>query len=357
MSISVNIAAIEFAILFWIFYLSLIQFLIFRHDPSLLVPVINRAGGVFTPTGTIVHDDAGDFAGSFTRTTDAYDDKITTIFFRDNIESYAIGSHDPTGFEDYGEGASCDLIVVSSPVYEGSRALKFYDNGTSASAWAEKRFGSSIDGHSYRRLLYFRYNVATGTFALHIRTSAATYCMRWRVDKANNKLYYRNNGGWVEYKSGLSTGTWYKLELWFDADSNMFDFYVDDSLEAANVSEDRGGHQWFHHITDYGDAGGQTDYVDLVQFWYENGTYESQNVDVGAGVDWGQITWDENLDGGTIVVKVKTSPDGADWSESWQTVSNGDYITGNQRYLKYRIEFSDARAYTTITNIRITYSV
>jgi len=92
--------------------------------------------------------------------------------------------------------------------------------------------------------------------------------------------------------------------------------------------------------------------------WFDpNGSYESQTLNVGAGVDWGKFTFTENLDGATIVAQVKTSPNGSDWSEDWQTLNSGDYITGNQQYMKYRFTITNGTDETTIDDITITYAV
>ena len=319
---------------------------------SRMPQIFRKGAGVFLPTGTVVHDDAVDFAGTFVNMVDI-NDKLEMYQFCDGFEGDAINANPALWV--VSEAGAADVKVVGAPVDVGVRACVLISNDAN---WASINKVIAIP-HTTKGVVEWRWrNRAADPTEAWMMLTGTGGTAPFLSFTDTGKIRYHDGGGWIDIKIGLAMDTYYKVTLKYDIITDLFDAYINDVLEKANCTfstpnTDIDKLQYYSPgSVNQGDC-----YIDEVLWNVQEGSYESQSIDVGVGVVWGQITWDEVLDGATIVCKVKTSPDDIDWTEAWQTVNSGDYITGNQRYVKYRYEIINATNLTEIDNVNITYSV
>lgn len=259
--------------------------------------------GEFKPTGKVVHDDAVDWDGTFTNMIDTNDKLELTI--PSTTEQQTAGwenSTIPSGQEIYLEQG---WEVISIQIYK-------YDSVSMTFRFRAVWDGADIGGSK----------TTTSTGWVTHTLSPSFKCT------TTGKYYIRIDGG--------GAGKYFMT---------------------GNEGY-RGGA--YCYVA--GDTPNRLESYDLgfkVTYNIRNGSYvhDTTPVDVGAGVDWGKFEWSEVLDGATIIAKVKTSPDGVDWSEEWQTLSNGDYITGNNRYLIYGYWVINGTLITEIDDVNIGYAV
>lgn len=329
------------------------------------IPQIFRKGaGVFTPTGTIVHDDKTEWDGTFVNMQDANDNlELAPTYFGEGFDSEIVGQNPSIPpWTTITEPVSTNIEVVNSPVAVGSKACMF-DNPTSNYIIIEKLLASA---HTISEItVRARYEVdyaANDVVWFQLRNTANQTVVNLKWDRTGAaagkvKVFYYDTGGAVEIKE-VNIEQYYKYKIGYNSVSGKHDIYIDDVKEVDNQDTQQSGTDIKKLLIAVMQAECYFDHI----IWgaiISTGSYEhdSTAVDVGAGVVWGQFSWTEVLDGATIVAKVKTSPDDVDWTEAWQTLNSGDYITGNNRYLRYRFEITNGTALTEIDDVNITYSV
>jgi hypothetical protein len=320
--------------------------------------MIGVGGGEFKATGTITHDDAGDFAGTFTNMLDVYD-RLELGYFKDTFEQDAVGIN-PSKWTTHEHPPTTNVSIVSSPVKYGSRACNFYDANAGADVQIYQTLPSRVTDTEGVIVWYIYCKSGSQSYLrTFIRDGAGAKMAFYfvRIDASNVRWYYYDGATRI-IESNLNYNQWYKIEIFYNLDTDKFDAYRDGVLKVnqGNFWNTATGLDYSYWLVPNANQTSGT-VIDNYSWYTPSGSYESQTLNMGAGVDWGTFTWTENADGATIVAQVKTSPDGADWSESWQTLNSGDYITGNQQFLKYKFTITNGTEETYIDDIVITYSV
>jgi len=304
----------------------------------------------------VVHDDSGDFLGTFIDMT-AVNDKLELSVFEDDFEE-TVGT-DPSNWT-VTENTGDDIDIDDTRYYSGTRSCKHHRVSAGGASIRKILSVALTDTKGYVRFALNHDNLATGYPTLVLRDSTPTTFITLQLNTSggdgSSELESYNGSTWDTIKTNMNWDQWYLIETIYDLSTDTFDCYVDSVLEATGLSFQNsvGNVKRIIFYTGNSDGDWFLDYFKIID---QTGNYESQTIDVGSGVDWGTFSWTENADGATIVAKVKTSPDGSDWSESWQTLNSGDYITGNNRYLKYRFEITNGTKNTYIDDVTIEYAV
>lgn len=254
----------------------------------------------FIETGRIIHDDKIDFAGTFVNMTDEADNLKMSEYRIFNSPATS-GGINATGWND-AEKFRCDSRYLTT----------FYIHGDS---WGygvgQWRLGTTLGGTQK----------GSGNWSMGAEGDNV-----WRSFSLN---------------VAITPNVWYYCTINQGSGEWVWDRRPDigpDCVRVKDGSEDS-GYEWGFQL--YG--------------IYISGSYESQVLDGGVGVTWGQFLWTEVLSDATLIMKCKTSPDGINWDEEWQILSNEDWIIGQNRFFKYRAELSNATITTLVDDINITY--
>lgn len=274
---------------------------------SFLAPkLIKKAVEAFVPTGTIVHDDKADWEGTFVNMTDV-NDKL-------EMNAPAITEQCVTG-----------------------------DQGGSSGTY----FGQEVyleEGEKITRIDVLARSYTTSVIAIRLRLTYAGADL--------------GTPAYTE-RTIISTAQWYSHIFEYLIPSTGMYYVRYDKVSGDNVvgfrtlnNQYRNGYCFYQGVIKRSSWDMRFKIWSMLTF----GSYESQSLFVGAGVDWGKIVWDVVLDGATLVAKVRASDDEIEWTE-WQTLVSGDYIVVDGDYLQYRYELTNATALTEIDNVEIEFAI
>ena len=157
-----------------------------------------------------------------------------TILLTDDFNSYKTEAEFIASPWDFSEPVNthCNLKENKTLAISGKRCIEFYDNNASAYTGMWQTF-TATSAYLYLKI-YLYAKQTTGLLFVWVRGPGGSFLITMGTN--SNQWAIGTNGGITNTGTTYTANKWYQVELFANILKNSYDFYVDNTCLASNVS-------------------------------------------------------------------------------------------------------------------------
>jgi hypothetical protein len=171
------------------------------------------------------------------------------VIFQDDFESYAVDTFPSAGGWQivYNGAGNQYQVIINSSYHSPTKSLQLVGQNHWSSV-THKTFSSSLNAIGYEGYLMptsFSYGLENGGPFISFENAQIVQWGRYYagVNFWNGTIWSANNGTSVALQSFTQINTWYKITVWLNKTSRIFNVWINDVLVGNNLVEQNDPHE------------------------------------------------------------------------------------------------------------------